>query len=286
MTAPAAQLLPDIPAAQYHADQFGDVPTLSRGCAHVLVTQTPAHARLTHPRLGAQTVKTNKAMDLGSVVHELILGVGGGIAVAPFDSWRTNDSKAFREDAEAQGKTPILQAHFEDAVASAAGIRKQLAERGLGNVFAKGINEATILFNDNGTLCRTRIDNLDLEPDLHRACIWDLKTCEDAGLEAIERKIGSMGYALQASFNRRGVELLYPDMRGRIEFVLVFAEINPPYAVQPVRLSGAWREIGDAQYRKALAIWSRCLAEDRWPAYEGEIPFAEPRSWDMKVLEQ
>src|SRR5687767_12481495 len=53
-----------------------ETPSLSASIAHTLVSKSPIHAWMQHPRLGGRGKKPTRAMDLGSVVHALLLGAG------------------------------------------------------------------------------------------------------------------------------------------------------------------------------------------------------------------
>jgi hypothetical protein len=74
---------------EYHKDLDG--PTLSQSTAHTLIARSPYHAWLYHPRLGGKQREATKEMDLGAIVHELLLGKGRGFAVA---EWSEADSLA------------------------------------------------------------------------------------------------------------------------------------------------------------------------------------------------
>ena len=57
------------------------VPSLSQSIAHTLVTQSPLHAWSEHPRLGNQRKPASKAMDVGSLIHKLVLGKGVDVEI-------------------------------------------------------------------------------------------------------------------------------------------------------------------------------------------------------------
>lgn len=112
-------LLEGLSAAEYHADRLGDVPSLSRSIAHTLITASPKHAAAEHPRLiGTAVRKSSKAMDLGSLVHCLLLGGEEQIVIVHHGDFRTNAAKAVRDDAYARGLTPILEPDLEEGLAA------------------------------------------------------------------------------------------------------------------------------------------------------------------------
>src|SRR3979411_2799004 len=71
----------DVQAADYHADPC-ERPSLSSSIAKILIEKTPRHAWTAHPWLNPNFVpKQDSKFDLGSAVHELMLGKGVGYTV-------------------------------------------------------------------------------------------------------------------------------------------------------------------------------------------------------------
>jgi hypothetical protein len=77
-------------AALYHSDP-AEQPSLSSSIAKTILSKTPRHAWLEHPRLNpaAAIVDEDDKFNLGSVAHELILRKGGGFDICDFDNWQT-----------------------------------------------------------------------------------------------------------------------------------------------------------------------------------------------------
>lgn len=111
---------------------------------------------------------------------------------------------------------------------------------------------------------------VDLVPDARDEkfgkCLADLKTCRSANPRQFSRQIFTCGYHLQAAWYLD----LYTAATGedRIEWRFVLSENVPPY--QPGRrlLSEEYLALGRQQYRAALALYCRCLADDYWPAWD------------------
>jgi hypothetical protein len=80
----------------YHADPCVS-PSLSQSIAHTLVTLSPRHAWLEHPRLGGQKRKATKAMDEGSILHRLLLGEGVDVGVIHEDDYKTKAARELRD---------------------------------------------------------------------------------------------------------------------------------------------------------------------------------------------
>lgn len=70
------QISPD----EYHRDDDG--PRLSATTARNILSGTMKHAWIYHPKLGGRGQKATPAMDLGSIVHALLLGKGKSFAIA------------------------------------------------------------------------------------------------------------------------------------------------------------------------------------------------------------
>ena len=160
----------DVPAAAYHADPCELGPSLSSsvGQDFALLNDTPLHAWTKSPRLNpAFEHETDSKFDLGTVVHELILGRGGGFHIVEADGWTTKAAREQRDEARANGLAPILARQAIDAEAMAANVCEKLRDvpeaRGLfegGFVgFMNGRAERVGVWRDiGGALCRMMLD--------------------------------------------------------------------------------------------------------------------------------
>ena len=61
--------------ADYHADVGSPVPSLSSSIANVLISRSPLHAWMAHPRLNPdwRPEPWNKRLDFGTFAHKLLL---------------------------------------------------------------------------------------------------------------------------------------------------------------------------------------------------------------------
>jgi len=58
----------------YHLDKSNNPPSLSRSVAHILLTQTPYHAWLAHPRLNPDYMPDEDSkFDIGTATHAMLL---------------------------------------------------------------------------------------------------------------------------------------------------------------------------------------------------------------------
>jgi hypothetical protein len=271
-----------ISAEQYHADELCSVPTLSASIAHTLVSKSPLHAWAQHPRLGGRGKKPTAAMDLGSVVHALLLGKGKQFAVvkAPegepeFEDFKKKAAREARDSARAQGLIPMLQKHLDDAIEVADGIRLGLEEWG---IELTGQSEVTAIWEeraDDGTivLCRGGLDHL-LE-----AQILDLKIVRSSHPKACQSHMFGFGGDIQSAAYVSALDKLKPTLAGRVPFRFLFCEAEFPHAVTPVDRAGSMRDLGERRWRRAINRWAWCTKNDRWPAYVTEVYQAEAPAW-------
>lgn len=270
----------NMPASVYYADPC-DSPSLTQSTAHTLLTKSPLHAWMAHPKLGGKSRKATAAMSEGALLHALLLGEEGSIVCIDADNFRTKEAQKERDAALAAGMTPILIREYEEALSVAQQIRDELEARDLA---LDGLSEQTVLWTehaDDGTpvQCRGRIDHL--RPQ--RGQIIDLKKSRSAHPKACSRHVEDYGYAIQCAAYRRALVAAFPELAGREDFVFVFIEPDDPLQVVPARLSGEFLELGVAQWRRAVNLWAKCLRENHWPGYVGrdEIVRLEPSPWAM-----
>jgi PDDEXK-like domain of unknown function (DUF3799) len=264
----------------YHADPCVR-PSLSSSIAHTLVTQSPRHAWLEHPKLGGNKDRVaSKTMDEGAILHKLLLGAGAQFEMVIADDWRTNAAKEARAAIEAEGKIAILAKNFEKLKKAADRLFQNAANQGF--PFG-GRSELAIEFvdytnpwkRDREVLCRCRIDQV---TDAHT--IYDVKKVASANPKDIARKIVEYGYDIQATAYKRAYEQLVPEALGRSDFVFLFCEPEPPYEVVPARLDGYHIEIGQRRWNRAVALWDKLLTEGSypWPGYaDGAITLIPPQ---------
>jgi len=258
-----AQLL-TIDAATYHADLVDDQrPSLSASLIKVLLGQSPAHARVQHPRLNPDYLRVDEErFDLGTSVHQMFLEGIDAVAICPFDDWRTKAAKEARAEARAAGRIPMLLAQYEECEDMVEALREQCNDHPEGPFFTRGTAERTIVWTDEyDVLCRARLDWL---TDDHTA-VNDLKsTRASAHPDAWSRTALSIGADLQYAFYLRGCRAVFGV---EPEFTFVVAETYPPYAVQPFSVAPDTLALAEKKISAALKLWAMCLRNNEWPAY-------------------
>ena len=281
-------------ADSYHADPC-EVPSLSASIAHTIVSESPAHARERHPRLGRyQREEPGEAPESrarGERIHALLLGEHDRLRVVDVDSWRTKEARALRDSFAAERLIPVTRREYAEVIAIANGVAAQLLDAGYNLSSPRASREVSLFWEDTtdaGEIvqCRGRADYL--EDDHESALIVDLKTTASAHPDQIAQSVYRYGYDIQRAAYVRALETIRPELAGRVDFVFLFVELARPYVVTPVRLDGAFRAMGEARWSSALATWARCTSTDNWPSYRGEAASVTvaPPQWALnKAME-
>lgn len=253
------------------------VPALSSSIAHVLNEQSPIHAWTQHAAFGGVKRGPTKALDAGSLIHTLLLDAGKDVEIIKADDYRTNAAKASRDAARAAKRIPVLEKDYDSATVAADALRSKFASLEIG---LTGVSEITAMWTEtasNGAKvqCRGMMDHL-VAPR-----IYDVKSIRSASPDTCRRHIEEYGYDIQRAAYVSAVEHIVPDFAGRVEFIFVFCELEPPYDVTPIRLSGAFRELGERRWKRAVDIWERCLRTGVWPGYVDGIIEVDPSPWRL-----
>jgi hypothetical protein len=261
---------------EYYADPC-EVPSLSQSIAKTIVTKSALHAWTEHPRFGANRGDSTAAMDEGTLIHRLVLGKGADVVIVESDAFRTNAAKAARDEAIAAGKLPVLAHKYENALAVANTLKSNLlTEHG---IRLDGESEVAIEWQEEGAdglvTCRGLMDHVKID----EGRIYDVKKVESAHPRNCGKKVIEYGYDIQHAAYTRALAKLRPELEGRIDFVFLYMEIEPPYAITPGRLSGIVRECGSQRWDRAVLAWEKCLNSNRWPAYADRIVQIEAPQW-------
>lgn len=266
----------DVPPDVYHSDPMPQ-PSLSASIAHTLVSRSPLHAWLQHPRLGGRPKKVTRAMDNGSLCHAILLGTGKEYRVVEgFDDWRKSAAQARRKEIESEGRIALLQKDFDAAHALSEQVRAGMKRFG---IELSGRSEVTVVWDevtDHGEAvrCRGQMDHL-IESD---GQIWDLKFVRSAHPKACQSHIVSFGGDIQATAYERGLVAHRPALAGRVRFGFLFCEVETGI-VTPVTLAGSMRDLGRSRWERAVKTWAQCLATDTWPAYVAGLTQIEAPAW-------
>lgn len=281
LTIDAPGLYAGFPIDAYYADPC-PVPSLTQSIAKVLIDDSPAHARLKHPRLAppldpdeVEPEKYVAAQAIGNAAHAAMIGRGRDVAEGDFPTWMSGDAKKFKAAAIAEGRIPILRKHYTRATAMVEAARSQLDAASVKDAFRKGEGEVLLAWREGDLWFRSLIDWV-----VSPAKLYDYKT---TGISLAPYGLGPMieraGWHVQAAFQERGLNVIDPAGAGRRTFRFIGQENEPPYALVPVELNEHWMTMGRKKVDRAVALWSRCMATGHWPAYPAEIVTPEYPGW-------
>ena len=260
----------------YQADPC-PVASLSSGIAKLLVTRSPLHAWMAHPRLNPEYEKRERAtFDLGSAAHSCLFEDCNSLVVLDAADWRTKSSQEFRDNARAEGKIPILQKQFDMIHAMGIVARKVLRESAdLQIDLTSGRAEESFIWREDDIWLRARLDWND--PAL--GVILDYKTLVgSANPNNMARYAYSMGWDVQSSFYCRGFSRLHPNAK-LPKFIFIAQETDPPYAVSFVGMEGTFRALGDDKVEQAIRLWRQCMKAGKWPGYTDRVVYPDPPAW-------
>jgi PDDEXK-like domain of unknown function (DUF3799) len=262
---PEDGLYAGIPEQEYHSDR-GSLS--SSGARQILSSPAKFKYRQDNP-------EHSTAFDIGSYVHARVLGVGAEIAVIYAPDWKTKAARERRDQAYADGKTPILVDDQIQAEAMVTAVRQHPTAAAL---FAQGDPEQSLFWHDEATGVRLRARIDWLRPGAHRLIAVDLKT---SGVSVNPQEWGSTAAKwklyFQAAHYLTAIEQLGLDEHPAFCFINV--EKEPPHLVSVTQLTEDAIELGRRQLRRAIDIYARCLETDEWPGYSTEIHVVDLPKW-------
>lgn len=262
-------VIDELDEATYHAH----AALSSSGARRLLPPSCPARFRWERDNGG----RPNRAtFDEGHAAHREVLGVGAPLVIIEADDWRTKAAREQRDEAYAQGRTPILAATAEHV----RGMAKALREHPLASDLLKqpGRPEVSLFWHDeqHGIDRRARLDWLPEVVD-GRVIIADLKTTTHAEPRSIERWVTRFGYHQQAAWYIDAAHAL--GIAETVDFRLIFVEKEPPYLTTVAELDHEAILAGRALNDRALGVYAECVATDTWPGYTSGIATVSLPSW-------
>lgn len=244
--------------SDYHSDPVEGGSLSSSGAKTIL--RSPAHY------IWERANRVDKTTyDVGHAVHSVVLGVGAEVVQLDYDSWRTKESQAAKEDAYANGQTPILTKDYEPIAAMSESVLAHPIARSLFE--AEGKPEQSMFAQDpeSGVWLRARADYL---PDAGQGqtIIVDLKTSISADPRDFAKSAATYGYDIQSENYQQVLSLARGDADTSFRFIVV--EKSAPYLVSVIELDAEFAMIGRARMRRAIDIFKRCREADEWGGYE------------------
>jgi len=267
-----------MPLTDYIADPCPE-PSLSASVAHKLITESPIHSFIYHPRLnpGGAREESNK-MDLGTICHGILLeGDESRLVIIEADDYRTKVAQETRDSARAAGLVPVLAGKMGQIHEIVNAAKSAIANSELGSAFTKdaGQAEQTMVWKEGEIWMRSRPDWLTND----RRLICDYKTTAGSAEPNawMRGPLLSNGCDLQAVIGLRGLRKLF-NARDP-QFVFMVQEQEPPYAMSFVGLSPAFLEMAEHKLARAMRLWGDCTLTNTWPSYSSRVAWVEPPAW-------
>lgn len=226
-----------------------------------------------------------KPMIVGSATHTAVLEpekFDKEYIVAPAVDRRTKTGKAayaeFMEKAEAEQLIPLKADEYENIMRIAEAVR---AHPVASQIFSKGQAETSIFHHDEltGELVKVRPDWI--TDDL----LVDLKTTQDASMEAFERACWNFRYYVQSP--------MYLDIANEQSgfhynsFLFVCVESNEPYSIAVYYADQEMMDAGRMEYRRCMEIYHQHKQQNQWPGLNDDkiSPISIPY-WAMRKVEE
>jgi hypothetical protein len=279
----------DLSNEDYHDDPVPD-GSISSSALKIMVSKSPKHAR--NYLLRGRPPKGHFV--LGSAVHTHLLG---GAPVVYWgkgegrDTWKPTAAQAFREQAYADGKIPLLLDQREHVDGMVAAVREDpdLAvwlEPGAFTPEQSGF----WIDEDTGLWCRKRLDAAQYDPEHGTLTVVDVKTAHDVDPAAIRKALANHRYDIQRHHYEQGLRRLMalgllPE--AEIIYVLAFVETTPPYDVVLRRVGPRTSVHAARHWAEGMAQFLECRTTGIWPGYDAprddadEIPEAEAPAWQL-----
>ncbi len=270
------RIVGDMDEDWYHAD-FGPVREGSLSVSGAKLLLPPScPAIFDYQRRNGK--RPSKAMELGTVVHGMILGTGQPVEVLDAPDYKKKAAQDWRDQVIADGNVPMLTAKYAEAVAIADAVRQHPTA---GALFAEGDSEMSGFWQDEefGVWRRCRWDHVTPYGE-----VADLKSCASAAPADVAKAMFNFGYFQQNAWYRDGyTELFGEEPR---DFLNVFVQTEPPYLITIARLADEHVELGRKRNREALERYADCTAAGVWPAWSEDIIDISLPYWAERQIEQ
>jgi hypothetical protein len=271
----------DMPFDVYLADP---VPggSLSTSGAKTLLNSCPAI--FAYEREHGRPEKA--AFDFGHAAHSEVLGDGMRIVVVDADDWRTKAAREARDQAYAEGATPLLRKDYQHVQAMGDALRAHPVAGKLLDP-GRGTPEQSLFWTDErtGVWRRARLDSLP-HPGLGRMIVVDYKSTDSAKPAAFAKSVAAYGYDMQGAAYIDGIKTL--GLAEDVAFLLIAQEKTAPYLISVFEPSASVLRIGAERNAKAIDLFKRCTERDEWPAYVDaveliDLPLWAERQWEQEI---
>ena len=206
--------------------------------------------------------KTSKAMEMGTVIHSLVLENRIEYAVLPADTDRRTKAgkEAYAAFCEEHNGKYIITADEERMVLGVqASATPMLAEITEG--CKRKVAEASMFWERAGVQCKGRPDLIVQQKD--RFILIDLKTT--SGIHSFDRNFFSLKYHWQAAWYMYGLHKALDIPLDSVEFYFAVVDTEDPFLSQVV--IPATSILNEAQEAIDVEIerFAACIKTDTWP---------------------
>lgn len=192
------------------------------------------------------------------------------VVVCPYDSYRTNDAKAWKAAQEAENKIIVASADMEDARAAV----KMLTQtcKASADIFAKSKSQVIVA----GRVLDVKVKGLvDMAPE-GEDFLADLKTVSTFSLEGFAKQTANFGYHMQAGIYLNLWNAMFPNNQ-RTRWKFVWQDSEAPYEACVTELAPQDIEAGWAYASTLIQRILDATASNKWPmAFENETITTRP----------
>jgi len=212
------------------------------------------------------------AMDLGTVVHDMVLESGANSIRGP-ENRRGKEWKELKAEADAQGKTLLIESEYDTADDMSAAL---MADPTCAKVLASkdGIREASLFAECPRTGLKLRC-----RPDIYvpsTRVMGDVKTTRDASPRGFAKQTYQLRYDVQGAFYKYVAELCDWDVD---YFTFQAVESTRPHAVCMHALSNEALELGKADMILALHQIAEAQQKGEFTTNWPRFNMIHPPSW-------
>lgn len=225
-----------------------------------------------------QRVKGHAAA-LGTMAHTAILEpfeLDERVVIEPSVDKRTKAGKQAYEEwkATAGNREPVSAEDYATVMAMRDAV---MSHKIAGQVFRTGLPERSIIWEHKltGVMCKSRLDFIADDT------LVDLKTTENATLEAFQQSVTKYRYHVQVAFYLDALKAIGMDVPHNL---LVVVESKPPHHVATYTFDREAIEEGRYRYEENLRTYAKCKETDTWPGLEETVKTISLPNWYWKGI--
>lgn len=262
----------DLAPADYHnvTTINGEHLASQSAFKHLIEEAGPARYRayMDKPRV------EKKVFDLGTGLHAILLGKGQErLEIVPFADYRTKDAREARDNAYANGLTPLKQDEWDNLQAVADTIPAHIRD-----IFTDGnAEQALIGRHHTGLWQKGQLDYV--KPG---EMLIDLKTTRSTDTRPFERHIWDYGYYFQAAWYRN----LYEQLTGEaLRYVIVAIDLTAPHLSRFFEITDEYIDYGTTKINESIDLYHQCTETGEWPGYGKTAYPVLPPDWAYDDIE-